>query len=110
MSKRRVVVTGLGMLSPGRQHCRTSQALLNGQSGISSSTTLMQGVRNPFRRLRSRISTSRVRYQPQKVCKMDLFIQYEVRGVFRPWKIPGLIIVEERMAERVGAIGSGIAV
>ncbi|MFS1163226.1 beta-ketoacyl synthase N-terminal-like domain-containing protein, partial [Aeromonas salmonicida] len=36
MSKRRVVVTGLGMLSPVGNTAESSwQALLNGQSGIS---------------------------------------------------------------------------
>ena len=75
MAKRRVVVTGLGMLTPlGNDVASTWQGLLEGQSGISNIThfdttnfgTKFAGLINDF---------DVTEYMPKKEAKkMDLFI------------------------------------
>ncbi|AUV18739.1 beta-ketoacyl-ACP synthase II [Aeromonas caviae] len=110
MSKRRVVVTGLGMLSPVGNTAESSwQALLNGQSGISlidhfdasEFATRFAGLVKDFDPEEFGINRKEAR-------KMDLFIQYGVAAGVQALEDSGLIINEEN-AERVGvAIGSGI--
>ena len=110
MSKRRVVVTGLGMLSPVGNTAESSwQALLNGQSGISlidhfdasEFATRFAGLVKDFDPEEFGINRKETR-------KMDLFIQYGVAAGVQALEDSGLIINEEN-AERVGvAIGSGI--
>ncbi|MFQ2702290.1 beta-ketoacyl-ACP synthase II [Aeromonas caviae] len=110
MSKRRVVVTGLGMLSPVGNTAESSwQALLNGQSGISlidhfdasEFATRFAGLVKDFDPEQFGINRKEAR-------KMDLFIQYGVAAGVQALDDSGLVINEEN-AERVGvAIGSGI--
>ena len=110
MSKRRVVVTGLGMLSPVGNTAESSwQALLTGQSGISlidhfdasEFATRFAGLVKDFDPEEFGINRKEAR-------KMDLFIQYGVAAGVQALEDSGLIINEEN-AERVGvAIGSGI--
>lgn len=110
MSKRRVVVTGLGMLSPVGNTAESSwQALLNGQSGISlidhfdasEFATRFAGLVKDFDPEEFGINRKEAR-------KMDLFIQYGVAAGVQALEDSGLVINEEN-AERVGvAIGSGI--
>ncbi|WP_429113307.1 beta-ketoacyl-ACP synthase II [Aeromonas rivipollensis] len=110
MSKRRVVVTGLGMLSPVGNTAESSwQALLNGQSGISlidhfdasEFATRFAGLVKEFDPEQYGINRKEAR-------KMDLFIQYGVAAGGQALDDSGLVINEEN-AERVGvAIGSGI--
>lgn len=110
MSKRRVVVTGLGMLSPVGNTAESSwQALLNGQSGISlidhfdasEFATRFAGLVKDFDPEEFGINRKEAR-------KMDLFIQYGVAAGVQALEDSSLIINEEN-AERVGvAIGSGI--
>lgn len=110
MSKRRVVVTGLGMLSPVGNTAESSwQALLNGQSGISlidhfdasEFATRFAGLVKEFDPEQYGINRKEAR-------KMDLFIQYGVAAGVQALDDSGLVI-NEKNAERVGvAIGSGI--
>ncbi len=110
MSKRRVVVTGLGMLSPVGNTAESSwQALLNGQSGISlidhfdasEFATRFAGLVKEFDPEQYGINRKEAR-------KMDLFIQYGVAAGVQALDDSGLVINEEN-GERVGvAIGSGI--
>ncbi len=106
---RRVVVTGLGMLSPlGNSPESTWQNLLLGQSGISeithfdttAYTTRFAGLVKDF---------DAQDYMARKEAKkMDLFIQYGVAAGVQAVKDSGLEITEEN-AQRVGvAVGSGI--
>lgn len=109
MSKRRVVVTGLGMLSPvGNTVESTWSALLAGQSGISlidhfdtsAYATRFAGLVKDFN-CEEIISRKEQR-------KMDAFIQYGVVAGVQAMQDSGLVITEEN-ATRVGAaIGSGI--
>ncbi|MBN7820624.1 beta-ketoacyl-ACP synthase II [Bowmanella yangjiangensis] len=109
MSKRRVVVTGLGMLSPlGLDTTSTWNALLRGESGIGNIESF--DVSNFSTRFAGAVKGFDVeQYMPKKESKkMDLFIQYGVAAGMQALKDSGLQICEAN-AGRVGvAVGSGI--
>ncbi|MDN2480695.1 beta-ketoacyl-ACP synthase II [Vibrio agarivorans] len=109
MSKRRVVVTGMGMLSPVGNSVESSwKALLEGQSGIvniehfdtENFATRFAGLVKDF---------DCTEYMSKKDArKMDLFIQYGIAAGIQALDDSGLEVNEEN-AHRVGvAIGSGI--
>ncbi|MGR5459235.1 beta-ketoacyl-ACP synthase II [Vibrio alfacsensis] len=109
MSKRRVVVTGMGMLSPVGNTVESSwKALLEGQSGIvniehfdtTNFSTRFAGLIKDF---------DCTEYMSKKDArKMGLFIQYGIAAGIQALDDSGLQITEENAA-RVGvAIGSGI--
>lgn len=109
VAKRRVVVTGLGMLTPlGNDVDTTWQGLLAGQSGIglidhfdtSDFGTKFAGLVKDF---------DPTLYMAKKdTKKMDLFIQYGIAAGVQAFKDSGLEVTEEN-AERIGvAVGSGI--
>ncbi len=107
---RRVVITGLGMLSPlGNDPETTWQNLLLGKSGISpiehfdvaSFPTQFAGMVKDFNCEDFGLSKKDAR-------KMDLFIQYGLAAGTQAFEDSGLEITEQN-ASRVGvAIGSGI--
>jgi len=109
VSKRRVVVTGLGMLSPVGNNVESSwQNLLAGKSGIdnidtmdvSSFSTRFAGLVKDFN-AEEYISKKDAR-------KMDLFIQYGVAAGTQAIKDSGIEVTEAN-ADRIGvAVGSGI--
>ncbi|WP_174847397.1 beta-ketoacyl-ACP synthase II [Yersinia artesiana] len=109
MSKRRVVVTGLGMLSPvGNTVESTWKAVLAGQSGISlidhfdtsAYATRFAGLVKDFN-CEEFISRKDAR-------KMDAFIQYGIVAGMQAMQDSGLEVTEAN-ATRIGAaIGSGI--
>ncbi|MEN5015942.1 beta-ketoacyl-ACP synthase II [Erwinia sp. Eh17-17] len=109
MSKRRVVVTGLGMLSPvGNTVESTWNALVAGQSGISlidhfdtsAYATRFAGLVKDFN------CDDFISRKDQR--KMDAFIQYGIVAGIQAMRDSGLEITEEN-ADRIGAaIGSGI--
>ncbi|MBC3767845.1 beta-ketoacyl-ACP synthase II [Neptunicella marina] len=109
MSKRRVVVTGLGMLTPlGNDTQSTWKAVLDGKSGIdqisyfdtSEFTTHFAGSLKEF---------DSEAYIPKKESKkMDLFIQYGIAAGKQALADSG-VEVNDSNAKRIGvAIGSGI--
>ncbi|AVJ17276.1 beta-ketoacyl-ACP synthase II [Serratia rhizosphaerae] len=109
MSKRRVVVTGLGMLSPvGNTVESTWNALLAGQSGISlidhfdttAYATKFAGLVKNFN-CEDFISRKDAR-------KMDLFIQYGIAAGMQAMQDAGLDITEANACRIGAAIGSGI--
>jgi len=106
---RRVVVTGLGMLSPlGNNPETTWQNLLLGKSGISDIQhfdtteypTKFAGLIKDF---------NAEDYMARKEAKkMDLFIQYGVAAGVQALKDSGLKVTDEN-SERIGvAVGAGI--
>ncbi len=109
MSKRRVVVTGMGMLSPVGNTVESSwKALLAGQSGIvnvehfdtSEFSTRFAGLVQDF---------SYEGYLSKKDArKMDLFIQYGIVAGMQALEDSGLAVTEENAARIGVAIGSGI--
>ena len=109
MSKRRVVVTGMGMLSPLGNNVESSWAnLLEGKSGVDLIThfdTTNFGTK--FAAMVKDLDTAD--YMERKEAKkMDLFIQYGVAAGVQALKDSGLEITDEN-AQRIGvAVGSGI--
>jgi len=109
VSKRRVVVTGLGMLSPvGNTVESTWSALLAGQSGIgpidhfdtTAYATRFAGLVKNF--------NSEDYLTRKEARKMDVFIQYGIAAGIQAMRDSGLVVTEEN-APRIGAaIGSGI--
>ena len=109
MSKRRVVVTGLGMLSPvGNTVESTWTALLAGQSGISlidhfDTTAYATKFAGLVKNFNSEDFISR-----KDARKMDAFIQYGIAAGMQAMQDAQLDITEAN-ASRIGAaIGSGI--
>jgi 3-oxoacyl-[acyl-carrier-protein] synthase II len=109
VSKRRVVVTGLGMLSPvGNTVDSTWDAIVAGQSGISlidhfdtsAYATRFAGLVKDF--------NSEDYISRKDARKMDAFIQYGIAAGIQAFKDSGIEVTEEN-APRIGAaIGSGI--
>ncbi|MBT0394799.1 beta-ketoacyl-ACP synthase II [Morganella morganii subsp. morganii] len=110
MSERRVVVTGLGMLSPvGNTVDSSWKAVCAGQSGISlidhfdtsNHATKFAGMVKDFNHEDFNISRKDAR-------KMDLFIQYGIAAGIQAIADSGIEVTEAN-ATRIGAaIGSGI--
>ncbi len=109
MSKRRVVVTGVGMVSPVGLDAATSwQNILAGISGIETITHFDTSAFST--RFGGSVKGFDVtRYMPAKEArKMDPFIHYGIAAADEAIRDAGLEVTEEN-AERIGvAIGSGI--
>ncbi|MDC8831267.1 beta-ketoacyl-ACP synthase II [Alteromonas gilva] len=109
MTKRRVVVTGLGMLSPlGLSVDTTWRRILAGESGIGEITRF--DCSNYSTRFAGQIND----FDPQdyidkkETKKMDRFIQLGIAAGVQALRDSGLVVNEDNAA-RVGvAIGSGI--
>lgn len=109
MNKRRVVVTGLGVVSPVGVGVKTAWAnIIAGKSGISqitkfdasAFTTTIAGEVKDFN-VEDFISAKDAR-------RMDTFIQFGLAAAIEAVKDSGIIATEEN-AERIGvSIGSGI--
>jgi len=109
LSKRRVVVTGLGVVSPVGIGVQTSWAnLVAGQSGI---TNITKFDASPFAsQIAGEVKGFDVsQYLPAKEARrMDTFIQYGMAAAIEAVKDAGIEVTEEN-AERIGvSIGSGI--
>ncbi|RMD69522.1 MAG: beta-ketoacyl-[acyl-carrier-protein] synthase II [Gammaproteobacteria bacterium] len=109
MAKRRVVITGLGLITPLGLDVKTSWAhVLEGKSGIGPIT------RFDTSRFASRIA-GEVRgfdvsrhLSPKEARKLDPFIHYAIAAASEAMEDAGLEVTREN-AERIGvAIGSGI--
>lgn len=109
MSKRRVVVTGMGMLSPVGNTVESSwKALLEGKSGIvniehfdtTNFSTRFAGLVKDFN-CEDYMSKKDAR-------KMDLFIQYGIAAGVQAIDDSGLEITDENCHRFGAAIGSGI--
>ncbi|HEX4926872.1 MAG TPA: beta-ketoacyl-ACP synthase II, partial [Burkholderiales bacterium] len=109
MTRRRVVVTGLGIVSPiGNTVAEAWQNCLAGQSGITRITRF-----DPSR-LACQIAGEVKAFDiapymsPKEARRMDLFIHYGMAAGLQAWRDCGLAI-DEGNAERVGInFGSGI--
>ncbi len=109
MSKRRVVITGLGVLSPlGNDLASSWDGIVNGRSGIGPIThfdasgfaTRIAGEVKGF--------DASPWIAPKDMKKMDPFVHYGVAAAMMAIADAGLEI-EERDADRIGvAIGAGI--
>ncbi|MFT7228293.1 MAG: 3-oxoacyl-[acyl-carrier-protein] synthase II [Methylophilaceae bacterium] len=109
MSKRRVVITGLGVVSPVGTGVSTAwENLIAGKSGITRITKFdpsnfacqIAGEVNDFN-VEDFISAKEAR-------RMDIFIQYGMAAGIEAFNDSGIVVTEEN-AERIGVeIGSGI--
>ncbi|MBP6700361.1 MAG: beta-ketoacyl-ACP synthase II [Halioglobus sp.] len=109
MIGRRVVVTGMGMLSPlGNTVDETWQGILAGRSGVAPIDSF--DVSAYSTRFSASVKNFDVeQYLPIKDArKMDLFVQFGMAAGIQAMRDSGLVVSEE-MAPRIGsAIGSGI--
>ena len=109
MSKRRVVVTGLGLLTPVGNNVEDSwKNIVAGKSGIAPITAFDAS------QFSSRISGSVKDFDateyitPKDMKKMDTFIHFGIAAGIQALNDSGIEVTEEN-AERIGvAIGSGI--
>ncbi|WP_297846076.1 beta-ketoacyl-ACP synthase II [Pseudomonas sp.] len=109
MSRRRVVVTGMGMLSPlGNDVPSSWQGILAGRSGIgliehtdlSAFTTRFGGSIRGFK--------VEEYLAPKEARRLDLFIQYGLAASFQAMRNCGLEVTDENR-DRIGvAMGAGI--
>ena len=109
MNRRRVVVTGLGIVSPiGNTVAEAWEAALAGKSGITRITRF-----DPSR-LASQIAGEVKNFNiepymsPKEARRMDLFIHYGIAAALQAWRESGMQVTPQN-AERVGInFGSGI--
>ncbi|MFM8332003.1 MAG: beta-ketoacyl-ACP synthase II [Candidatus Methylumidiphilus sp.] len=109
MSKRRVVITGLGALSPvGNTVADAWDSIINGKSGIGPIQHF--DVSDFASRIGGSIRNFDVaQYISEKEAKkMDVFIHYGMAAGSQAFEDSSLVVTEEN-AERIGvAVGSGI--
>ena len=109
MSQRRVVVTGMGMISPlGNDLASSWDGIVNGRSGLGPITSFDAALFST--RIAGEIRDfDPARYMsPKDVKKMDAFIHYGIAASLMAMDDSGLEVTEEN-AERIGAIiGAGI--
>ncbi|MEX3605383.1 MAG: beta-ketoacyl-ACP synthase II [Burkholderia sp.] len=109
MSRRRVVVTGLGLVSPVGNNVADGWAnLVAGQSGIANITKF--DATNYSARFAGEVKGFNVEdYLPAKEARhMDTFIHYGIAAGMQAMKDSGIEVTEEN-AERFGVVvGSGI--
>lgn len=109
MAKRRVVITGLGIVSPvGTGIAHAWQNIVNGQSGITRITRFDASLFAS--KIAGEVKGFDVNaYLPAKDARrMDVFIQYGLAASMEAIKDAGIEVTEQN-AERIGVnIGSGI--
>lgn len=109
MSKRRVVVTGMGAITPlGHHVADTWQAILAGKSGVALVDHF--DASDLTARICSRVKNFDVtKYMPEKEARRcDYFIQYGMAAAIQAIEDSGLQVTEAT-AGRIGlAVGSGI--
>jgi beta-ketoacyl-acyl-carrier-protein synthase II len=109
MGERRVVITGLGAVTPvGNDVTAMWESIVNGKSGIDVAT------RVDIEQFPAKVAAEVRDFEPEKYIdkkearRMDLFTQYAVAASKMAVEDAGLVI-DESNAERVGVwIGSGI--
>jgi 3-oxoacyl-[acyl-carrier-protein] synthase II len=109
VSKKRVVVTGIGMVTPvGNDVESTWRNILAGRSGIAPITAFdANAYTTRFSGGIKELDTTPY-FDAKEARKMDTFIQYGMVAAQQAIEDSGLIITEEN-ADRIGAaIGSGI--
>ncbi len=102
--KRRVVVTGIGLVTPlGVGTEQTWQALINGRSGIGPITRF--DAVDQATRIAAEVKDFNPEdwFEKKQVKNLDAFVQYAVVAAEMAWKNSGLSITEENV-HRVGVI------
>src|SRR5687768_9108377 len=109
MSQRRVVVTGMGMISPlGNDLASSWDGIVNGRSGLGPITSFDASLFTTRIAGEIRGFEPTLYMSPKDVKKMDAFIHYGIAASLMAMEDSGLEVTEEN-AERIGAIiGAGI--
>lgn len=109
MTKRRVVVTGMGMLTPlGNDVASSWQALQQGKSGVDFITHFdTEAYSTKFAGLIKNFAVEDF-FPAKDARKMDLFIQYGVAAGIQAFRDSGIEITEQNAGRIGAAIGSGI--
>jgi len=109
VTKRRIVVTGMGMLTPlGNDVASTWQALQQGKSGIDFITHFdAEAYSTKFAGLVKNFDVEPF-FSGKEARKMDLFIQYGVAAGIQAFRDSGIEITEQNAGRIGAAIGSGI--
>ena len=109
MSQRRVVITGMGMISPlGNDLASSWDAIANGRSGLGPITSFDASLFTTRIAGEIRDFDPTTYMSPKDVKKMDAFIHYGIAASLMAMDDSGLEVTEEN-AERIGAIiGAGI--
>ena len=113
MNKRKVVITGLGLVTPvGIGVTNSWKSIIEGQSGITNITNF--DINNFESSFSSTIAGEVKDFDPKEYInpkdarRMDTFIQFGLVAAHEAFKDSGLV-VNESNAERIGtSIGSGI--
>ncbi len=102
--KRRVVVTGIGLITPlGIGTASTWDALINGQSGIGPITRFDASEQASQIAAEVRDFVSEQWFEKKQAKNLDTFVQYALAAADIAWKDSGLSITEENI-DRVGVI------
>ena len=109
MSQRRVVVTGMGMISPlGNDLASSWDGIVNGRSGLGPITSFDASLFTTRIAGEIRGFDPTLYMSPKDVKKMDAFIHYGIAASLMAMEDSGLEVTEQN-AERIGAIiGAGI--
>ncbi len=109
MSQRRVVVTGMGIVSPvGNTLATAWDSVINGRSGVGPITHFDATAYNSRIAAEVRDFDPKAWMPPKDVKKMEIFIHYGIAASLMAMEDAGLEITEAN-AERAGVIvGSGI--
>lgn len=109
MSQRRVVITGMGMISPlGNDLASSWDAIANGRSGLGPITSFDASLFTTRIAGEIRDFDPTTYMSPKDVKKMDAFIHYGIAASLMAMDDSGLEVTESN-AERIGAIiGAGI--
>lgn len=109
MSKRRVVVTGLGIISPvGNSVEQAWQAIVAGKSGVGP-VTHFDAANYPTRIAAEVKGFNPAQYiEPKDIKKMDPFVHYGVAAGMQAVKDAGLEVTATNAARIGAAIGAGI--
>ncbi|MET0580571.1 MAG: beta-ketoacyl-ACP synthase II [Pseudoxanthomonas sp.] len=109
MNQRRVVVTGMGMISPlGNDLASSWDAIVNSRSGLGPITSFDASLYTTRIAGEIRDFDPTLYMSPKDVKKMDAFIHYGIAASLMAMEDSGLEVTEEN-AERIGAIiGAGI--
>ena len=102
--KRRVVVTGIGLITPlGIGTELTWQALINGQSGIGPITRFDASDQATQIAAEVKGFDPEAWFEKKQAKNLDLFVQYALAAADIAWKDSGLSITDDNI-NRVGAI------
>jgi 3-oxoacyl-[acyl-carrier-protein] synthase II len=109
MSQRRVVVTGMGIVSPvGNTLASAWDSVVNGRSGVGRITHFDAAAYNSRIAGEVRDFDAKAWMPPKDVKKMETFIHYGIAASLMAMEDAGLEITEDN-AERAGVlVGSGI--